>query len=450
MESIWSRDVTFPERKPLDRDRETEAAVIGGGLAGILIAYELQRRGISAIVLDADRVGSGQTKNTTAKITSQHGLIYDRLIRNFGKERAGQYARANQQAIEAYRQLIEERKIDCELETVPAYLYSQRSEIPLKREVAAARQLGIEARFTKKTDLPFAVAGAVRFEKQAQFHPLKFLKAIADEVTVYEHTSVQKAAGHMLETDRGRVRAKHIIFACHYPFVNFPGLYFARMHQERSYVVALRQAGKTDGMYLGVDPDGISLRAAGEYLLLGGEGRRTGAKYRKNPYVSLLQKGKEWYPDSTPAARWSAQDCMPMDGVPYIGRFAASRPDWYVATGFQKWGMTSAMVSAKLISDLICGIGNEGAEIFSPQRFFLKASAMNLASDLGHSVKGLTKGALEAEAPRCPHLGCRLEWNPVEHTWDCPCHGSRFDREGHLINGPAQEDLTSRCCEKTL
>lgn len=443
IESIWSREVKFPERKPLDRDMEIDTAVIGGGMAGILIAWELQRRGVPVIVLEASRVGNGQTQNTTAKITCQHALIYDKLIRNFGPEQAALYAGANQAAIRAYRQLIRQNRIHCDLETVPAYLYSETGDESLKREAAAARRLGIPARFTRKTSLPFSVAGAVRFQDQAQFHPLKFLKAISDGVTIYEHTSVERVADHTLETNRGTVRARHIVFACHYPFVNFPGLYFARMHQERSYVLALRQAAQLDGVYLGIDPGGLSFRNAGELLLLGGEGRRTGAKYDRNPYASLLQKGRQWYPDCTPAARWSAQDCMTMDGVPYIGRYAASRPDWYVATGFRKWGMTSAMISAMVIGDQICGIKNEYEEIFSPQRFHLQASALNLAADVGQSAKGLAKGAFSSAAPRCPHLGCQLEWNPAEHTWDCPCHGSRFDHGGRLIHGPAQEDISA-------
>lgn len=442
-ESIWSREIKFAKRESLQGDTEIDTAVIGGGLAGILIAYYLQQRGVPVIVLEANRVGSGQTKNTTAKITCQHALIYDKLIRSFGREQAAQYARANQAAVEAYRELIRKKHIGCHLEAVPAYLYSQVSEEALKREAAAARQLGIAVRYTRKTTLPFSVKGAVRFEDQAQFHPLEFLKAIAGEVTVYEHTSVQKVTDHTLETNRGMIRAKHIVFACHYPFVNFPGMYFVRMHQERSYVLALRQAGQMDGVYLGIDPGGVSFRNTGELLLLGGEGRRTGAKYSRNPYAALWQKGRQWYPDCTAVARWSAQDCMTMDGVPYIGRYADTKPDWYVATGFNKWGMTSAMVSAMVITDQICGMKNENEEVFSPRRFHLQASALNLASDMGQSMKGLAKGAFSTAAPRCPHLGCQLAWNPAECSWDCPCHGSRFDHAGRLISGPAQEDISA-------
>lgn len=476
MESIWSQETEFPQRQPLDNTLETDAVVIGGGMAGILTAWYLQRRGIATVVLEANRVGSGQTENTTAKITSQHDLIYDKLLRTFGRERAQQYARANQAAIEAYRTIVQEKQIDCDLETVPAFLYSKTDETALKREADAARQLGISASYTTETTLPFAIRGAVRFENQAQFHPLKFLKSIAEELTIYEHTSVQQVCDHTLETNRGRVQAKHIVFATHYPFVNFPGLYFARMHQERSYVVALQGAQKLDGVYLGIDPNSLSFRNAGELLLLGGEGHRTGANLTANPYENLLRNGRRWYPGCQEVARWSAQDCITMDGVPYIGRYAPSRPDWYVATGFQKWGMTSAMVSAMLLSDLICGVENENAAVFSPRRFLFRASAKTLMTDVGASTKGLAKGAVGIPSrtleslpnghggivrvngkkagaykdeqgkvylvsPRCPHLGCQLEWNAAERSWDCPCHGSRFDYEGRLLSGPAQKDI---------
>lgn len=477
MGSIWRTDTSFPERPSLEGELEIDTAVIGGGLAGILTAYFLQQKGIPTVVLEANCVGSGQTGNTTAKITCQHDLIYDRLIQNFGVKLAGQYARANQGAIEAYEALVAEKQIDCQLESIPAYLYSEAGPEALKREAAAAQRLGIAASFTTETALPFSVKGAVRFEHQAQFHPLRLLKAIADEVTVYERTSVQQVHDHTLITNCGTVRAEHIVFACHYPFVNFPGLYFARMHQERSYVLALRQAQQLDGAYLGIDPGGLSFRNAGDLLLLGGEGHRTGENSSGEQYANLLRSAKLWYPNCTEAARWSAQDCMPIDGVPYIGRYAPSKPYWFVATGFQKWGMTSAMVSATLISDLICGIKNENAEIFSPHRFSLSASAKTLASDLAQSAAGLAKGFFGVPAskldslpnghggivraegkkvgaykdkdgrvylvsPQCPHLGCQLEWNPAERSWDCPCHGSRFDYTGRLISGPAQKDIT--------
>ncbi len=479
MQSIWKKEVEFPPRSSLQGDMEIDTVVIGGGMAGILTAWQLQQKGIPVVVLEADQVGSGQTGNTTAKITSQHGLIYERLVKSFGRERAGRYAKVSQEAIEAYKALIEKKHISCDFEIVPAYLYSKTDETSLLREAKAAQQLGIAAGFTRKTALPFEVKGAVRFENQAQFHPLKFLKSIAEELTVYEHTRVLRAKGHVIYTNQGRVRAKHIVFACHYPFVNFPGLFFARMHQERSYVIAVKQAEKLDGVYLGVDSEGYSFRNAGELLLLGGGGHRTGTNHSRNPYQDLREQAKSWYPGCAEIARWSAQDCMTIDGLPYIGVFSPKRPFWYVATGFQKWGMTGSMVSARCISDLISGDGAKAWELFSPHRFWLQPSEKKLMVHLGQSAKGLAKsgfgvtctrpqalpkghggivqlhgkkvGAYRDEAGRihlvsvcCPHLGCQLEWNPAERSWDCPCHGSRFDYTGKLICGPAQKGIGIR------
>ncbi|MCD8354969.1 MAG: FAD-dependent oxidoreductase [Clostridia bacterium] len=476
MQSIWSRETEFPKQSALHNNLETDTVVIGGGLAGILIAYFLQRQGIPVIVLEANRIGSGQTRNTTAKITCQHDLIYDKLIRNFGIQRAQQYVQANQAAIRAYQNIIDERQIDCDLKTIPSYLYTCTNPDLLKQEAQAAQRLGIEAGFTQDTTLPFSIKGAVKFENQAQFHPLKFLYNIAGEITVYEQTRVHTVIDHTVCTSHGNVKAKHIIFACHYPFINFPGLYFVRLHQERSYVLALKQAQQLDGVYLGIDHDGFSFRNAGDLLLLGGCSHRTGKNTAGGQYEVLQRNVRLWYPDHIEIARWSAQDCMPIDGIPYIGRYARSKPDWFVATGFQKWGMTSSMVSAMLLSDFIAGKENPYAEVFSPQRFNLKASAKKLAVNFGQFTKNLIKetcripnaqldnlpnghggivkikgkkiGAYKDEhgkvylvSVRCPHLGCELAWNPQENTWDCPCHGSRFDYTGKLINGPAQKDI---------
>ena len=260
MRSMWSAETAIPPRAPLSGDRKADVAVIGAGLAGCLTAYLLQKEGLNVAVLEADRIGSGQTGGTTAKITSQHGLIYDRLVTQLGTDLAGRYARANQRAVEQYKALIEAEGIDCDFREVPAFLYTTASPSALQKEWSAAVQLGLPARLTTATELPFPVAEALRFERQAQFHPLKFLRAVAEDLTVYERTRVLRAEGHVLTTDRGAVTAGKVIFACHFPFVNVPGLYFARMHQERSYVLALEGVRDLEGMYYGIDPDGLSFR----------------------------------------------------------------------------------------------------------------------------------------------------------------------------------------------
>lgn len=477
MESLWSKQTQIEPRKRLYGDKKVQAAVIGGGLAGILTAYFLQKKGVEAIVLEASRIGSGQTKNTTAKITSQHGLAYQKLIKTFGSEKAKMYAQGNEKAIAEYRRIIKEENISCDFKELPAYLYTQKHPEQLKAEAQAAASLGISAQFTNAVSLPFETAGAVRFDRQAQFSPLAFLKAVSKDVPVYEDTRVVSAEEQTLVTSDGMlVTAEHIIFATHFPFVNAPGYYFMRMHQQRSYVLALENAQPLDGMYLGVDKDGLSLRTSGSLMLLGGAGHRTGENSMGGSYKTLRQKAKEYWPESAESACWSAQDCMTLDGVPYIGRYSSATPGWYVATGFNKWGMTSSMLSAMILSDKITGEENPCAEIFCPQRFELSPCVKSMLSDGAQAVKGLTKelfqvpkteiaelpnghgGIIEYEgekigvyknedgepffvSTRCPHLGCQLEWNPDELSWDCPCHGSRFDYKGALIDNPAQEEI---------
>ncbi len=473
MQSVWSEDIKIRRREPLAGDMEVTAVVIGAGLAGILTAYYLKQAGIRVVVLEADRIGSGQTKNTTAKITSQHNLIYDRLIRSFGRPMAEHYAMANEAAIGEYDRLILEKGIDCDFVRCPAYLYSRIETDLLKREAEAAESLGIKASYGTECELPLSVAGVTRFENQARFHPLKFLAKIAEEVEVYEQTKVLRVEDRRVETAGGTVTAEHIVFAAHYPFINVPGYYFARMYQERSYVVALEGAERPQGLYLGIDRDGLSFRTCGDLVLLGGESHRTGVNRKSrsnkemNPgdsghtemnsesgtgagckYEVLRSRARELYPGCREASHWSAQDCITLDGLPYIGRFSRRKPFWYVATGFGKWGMTSAMVSARILTAMISGQDCPEGDIFSPQRHFTAQAAKGLAVHGAYTVKGLTKHLLpwgnKKIVPNCPHMGCRLEWNPEEESYDCPCHGSRFDGEGHLLDGPAQTDCRKR------
>ena len=458
MKSIWSKTVQLPKREELAEDLRVENVVIGAGIAGILIAYLLQEKGQEVVVLEAKETASGQTKNTTAKITSQHGLIYHNLIKNCGIERARGYARANEAAIQLYREIITKEGIACQFEELPSFLYSTEElrEEELKREAHAARMLGIKAEYLEGeeiTELPFEVAGAVRFDHQAQFHPLMFIKEIARKLTIYEHTKVVEVDDYMVLTDRHVIVADNIIFATHYPFPIVPGYYFLRQHQSRSYALALegeRVPGNLKGMYFSIDRDGLSFRCAQGKLILGGSTHRTG-KYgakkitehgiEKDGFSYLKHKATSCYKDATITAKWAAQDCMPHDKIPFIGRFSTKMEHWYVATGFQKWGMTSAMVSAMIISDMISGRENPYVEVFSPQRFLVKAGMKDFLIDVAESVCGLTKGLFISREKKCRHMGCALVWNEDEGTWDCPCHGSRYTEGGNLIDNPAQMDI---------
>ncbi len=430
MKSLWGKTWEQPSFPALDGDMSTDVLIIGGGMAGVLCAYQLHCAGVPYVLVESETIGSGITKNTTAKITSQHGLIYDKLISKFGVERAKQYLAANEAALQRYRALC--RNIDCGFEEKAAYTYSRDDRGKIERELTALNTLGVSAEFVDGIPLPFPVAGAVKFPNQAQFHPLKFISGIAMGLHIYEHTRVRELIGTTAVTDHGRIRAEKIIVATHFPFLNKHGSYFLKLYQHRSYVIALQNAADVDGMYLDEAQSGMSFRNYENLLLMGGGAHRTGKK--GGGWQELREFARRYYPQAEEQYHWATQDCMSLDGVPYIGPYSASTTDLYVATGFNKWGMTTSMVSAMILSDLVQGKENPYQEVFSPSRSILHPQ---LAINGVETVVNL----LTPTAKRCPHMGCALKWNPMEHTWDCPCHGSRFTEKGKLIDNPATGNL---------
>lgn len=427
-----------------------DVIVIGAGMAGLLTAYYLQEQGKRVLVIEAGEVASGQTGRTTAKITSQHGLKYSGLIEDVGVENARIYARANEMAIKEYERLITAKKIECGFEKAPAYLYTLENPQVLKAEARAASLLGIDAFFTGETELPFDVAGAVCFRHQAQFSALDFVEYIAAELEILTHTPVSRIQGNRVFTRQEVFEADKIVVATHYPLKNIPGFYFLRQHQERSYVLALAGCEKIKGMYLGIDKEGISLRQYGDWILLGGSSCRTGDNRVGGAFDRLREVAKQYYPNSNEEGHWAAQDCMPHDGIPFIGRYSIFTPNLYVATGFQKWGMTTSMLAAHILRDEICGVKNPYAKLFSPQRIHGKAALSNLLTDVGVSIQGLWKGVVCRRVPSCSHMGCELVWNPEEESWDCPCHGSRYTSEGSLLDNPAKKAVKRDCQNRPL
>lgn len=454
MESLWRQQTEKIESNHYFlqgsiRESHWDVVVIGAGMAGILIAYYLQKQGKRVLIVEAKTIASGQTERTTAKITSQHGLKYAELIRTVGEEKAKLYAMANQQAISQYARLIKDEKIDCQFEWVDSYLYSISQKYILMEEAKVAKHFGIQAEFVEKTELPFAVKGAVRFENQAQFFPLKFIKSLSEELNVLEHTLVTEIKDCWVVTDKGILTADDIVVTTHYPIKDVPGFYFLRQHQERSYVLALANTEPIKNMYYGIDENGLSFRQAGEYLLLGGSSHRTGHIYGKkgntrtrsvSAYGHLREAAKNYFPKAKEVACWSAQDCMPHDGIPFIGKYSVFTPHLYVATGFQKWGMSTSMIAAKVICDEICGEKNPYESLFTPQRLLVRAGSKELLKDIGISAGNLTKGLFGKR--RCSHMGCALIWNPETKSWDCPCHGSRFDEDGKVLDNPAKKDIS--------
>ena len=457
MESIWSKTVQLSKRQKLEDDLRVETVVIGAGMAGILTAYLLQEKGHEVVVLEADEIASGQTKNTTAKITSQHGLIYRDMLKTCGIERTRGYANANEAAIQLYKEIITKEGIACQYEELPTFLYSteEAGVERLKEEAEVARILGIQASYLdgeEITELPFVVTGAVRFAHQAQFHPLMFIQEIAKKLTIYEHSKVLEVDDYMVVTDRHVIVADHVVFATHYPFPIVPGYYFLRQHQSRSYALAIEGENvpkRLKGMYFSMDKDGLSFRSAQEKLIVGGSSRRTGKSGIKKitedgiervGFTHLERLVKNYYKQVSVVGAWAAQDCMPHDRIPFIGRFSRKNEHWYVATGFQKWGMTSAMVSAMIISDLIAGNPNPYVDVFAPQRLLLRAGIKNWFMDMGENICGITKGLFVKKERKCGHMGCALVWNEEERSWDCPCHGSRYTEAGRLIDNPALTD----------
>ncbi len=429
MKSVW-QDVSEPERfGELKGSVKTDVLVIGGGMAGLLCARMLKDRGTDCVLIEADRILCGVTRNTTAKITFQHGLIYDKLTRTFGEDAARAYLQANNSAIAVYREMC--RNIDCDFEEKSSYVYSLYSRRKAERETAALQRLGCPAQFVTELRLPFEVAGAVRVDGQAQFNPLKFGRSIVSGLRIYENTKALELSPHRVKTNRGYIDAEKIIVATHFPILNKHGAFFVKMYQDRSYVIALKDAQNVDGMYIDESGKGLSFRNYKDVLLLGGGSHRTGKK--GGNWDALEKFAKKYYPDAKEVCRWATQDCITLDGIPYIGQYSANTPDLYVATGFNKWGMTSSMVSAQILSDLVLGEKNQYAKLFSPSRSILHPKLFSNAFETALNL-------ITPTAPRCPHLGCALKYNTAEHTWDCPCHGSRFEKNGKLIEGPATDD----------
>ena len=490
--SYWLASTSDTDYPTLGQDIKVDLAIIGGGLVGISCAYLLKKEGLEIAVIEAGRICKGTTGHTTAKITSQHGLIYNKIQNNLGKELAQQYAEANEFAIGEIGKIAKINAIDCDYIPQSAFIYTQDEKYiqKIEDEVKVASKLGIKASYVDSIPFPMDIKGAVKFDNQAQFHPRKYILGLADSiydkgVKIFENTRVvdiENDGDYIIVSDRGKkVRSKHVIIASHYPFYNKHGGYFTRIYPEKSYIVGIKAKEKyPGGMYINAEEPARSLRHQntdnGELILVVGEHHKTGQSENTNKhYRALLDFANTLFTIEDISYRWSTQDCMTLDGVPYVGSFTSNTPNLYVATGFGKWGMTNSMVAAIILRDLIVKGQSPWQDVYNPSRKTIFASAKNFLVQNFNVAEQLIEGKLESlrenmaiepgqgkvikiDGKRigafrdekgtlhlvnttCTHMGCELNWNSAERSWDCPCHGSRFTYEGDIIEGPAVEPL---------
>ncbi len=430
MESLWTRDIKAPEYPSLSENMTADVLVIGGGMAGVLIARELQNAGLDTALLEANAIGSGVTSGTTAVVSAQHSILYSELISKFGSDAARCYLEANLQAVRDIAGTAE--GIDCDFEYRPSFMYSKNSAEKLKKEIETLNSLGFPAYFTTEFPLDIRAAGGVVFPDMAQFHPLKFLYGAAKDLKIYEHSAVRKIKDMTAYTDEGSVRAKHIVVATHFPFIDRRGLYFMKMHQTRESVVAVENAPELGLTAVENSEKGFFFRNYKNYLLIGCGNHIPGKENEDFSNIALFLK--KHIPSAREVCRWVNQDCVTLDGVPYIGRYSPATPDIYVATGFNAWGMTTSMAASKLLTALITGQKYEYEKVFLPSR------PMELPPLISNAARS-TVNLLTPTLPRCSHLGCALKYNSSAHTWDCPCHGSSFDQHGNVISSPATKPI---------
>jgi glycine/D-amino acid oxidase-like deaminating enzyme/nitrite reductase/ring-hydroxylating ferredoxin subunit len=495
--SLWLEDTPATEYAPLDGDRSFDVAVVGGGITGLTTALLLVRDGFSVCVVDQGAIATGTSGHTTAKVTSQHHLTYARIRLTHGREGAATYATAMEAAKERVAEFVDEG-IDCDFRRRPAYVYATRpGELRLlEAETRAAREAGLPATLDDDVPAPFPTKGGMRFDNQAEFHARKYLLGLADRLTeaggeIFEGTRavhVQEQDGCILQTERGDVRARHVVVATLMPFLDRGGQ-FARAFPSRSYVLTARvRGGLPEAMLHAAAPPMYSMRSVpfeGEELLMVlGQSHHVGsAKARPDRYEKVAEFARRHWEVESFEHRWSAQDYSPDDGVPYIGTVTPRSERVHVATGFKKWGMTAGTLAGMLISDAIAGRQNPWAAMFSSTRVkplaegprFLAENGRvglrflgdrvkargsrditelapgegGIVSSQGRKVAGYRDdaGTLHAVSTRCTHLGCQVAWNAAERSWDCPCHGSRFAPDGEILNGPATRPLGSRAAE---
>ena len=534
MNSYWINSEKNKEKyNKVEKNIETDICIIGGGITGISTAYYLTKENLKVTVLDMGKIGFQTTGNSTAKITSQHGLFYKDLKDSKGEDFARLYYDANEDAIKNIKKIVEKEKIQCDLECQSAYvLAANREEVQkVKDEVEVVRGFGGHAEYLEREDIdknllilnPLA---AIRFKNQAQFNSYKYTIELAKicknlGANIYENTKVVDVRDekdyYYLETEDGyKIKAKYLVITTKYPIINIPGFYFMKMYQSTSYGISIPVKEKLfDGMYITSTNPKVSLRMAkvdnniikdvvdgnienyakqdkenrkrvkekqnskidNEYVLIVvGADHKTGEKTDlSNSYKKLENIAKQIYPQGKVENYWNTEDCITLDKIPYIGKYSNIWENAYVATGFNKWGITTSNIAANIITDMIIGRKNRYEDIFISTRVEPVKNRQEVGNMLKETVSSLVlkkfelpeseqaslknegkiieiegekvgaykdkEGRIYTIVPKCAHLGCELSWNNLDKTWDCPCHGSRYDYTGKMLYGPTVKDL---------
>ena len=407
MNSLWlTENKNNSKFESLSKNINTDVCIIGAGIFGMTCGYYLSKAGLNVSIIEKNEIGHKTTGHTTAKITSQHGLFYTYLVETYSEGFAKDYLSANQEAIENIKNIIDDEKINCDFERQSNFVYTTNpNEVAqIKKEVDVLNALGFPANFVTKTGLPFDVVGAVQFKNQAQFNPIKYLNGLTKCISknngeIFTNTTVTdvKKIGDnfYIFTPNNVVTSKYVILASHYPFVNFPGIYFFKMYQASSYVIGV-DVKKTinNGMYITASDPTFSFRTANyngkKILLLGGCGHKTGtpAPY-EDTYGTLENYAKQLYPNCEILFRWDTRDCITLDKIPYIGRFSNVMDNIYVGTGFNKWGMTTSNVAANIVCDMIFGKENKYAYVFDSTRVHPIKNRIEVKNMITESVNSL-------------------------------------------------------------
>lgn len=491
--SYWHDSVNIERFPALDESVKVDVGIVGGGITGITTAYLLSKTNLKVALIEAGELLNGTTGHTTAKITAQHGLIYDEYINHFGEEKTALYYAANNEAKQLIKQIIEQHDIECYFQEQDAYLYTNADDYikKLENEEKAYEKLDIDYEMSDQMPLDLPLKSVLVMKNQAQFHPLKYLKVLIEKckengVQIYENTTASSVefSKHptIITTDRKRITCRHVVQATHFPFYDGEGYYPTRMYADRSYVLAAKMNQPfPGGMYKNAETPSRSVRSNGsaeeELWIIGGESHKTGqgiSTYKH--YEALQQFAEQHFEVESFVYRWSAQDLITLDKLPYIGPVTQKQHSVLVATGFRKWGMTNSTIAAKIFHDMITEKENPYRELYTPSRFQADPSLKKFVKINADVTKHLIKGKLEytdsnledikpddAKVVRingkragvykdednnlhvvdttCRHLGCEVEWNSGDRTWDCPCHGSRYTIDGDVVEGPAKEPL---------